>query len=218
MRIKICGLTQQKQALKIATMGASVLGFICVKHSPRYITPDSIKEIVQTLPSIDCVGVFANATLETIQHTVITGKLTGVQLHGQESPTFCQQLRRILPNVELIKAMRLRQLQDLQRLQEYSPYVDTLLLDAYHPEQLGGTGQTLDWKSLQTFRPNKPWLLAGGLRPDNIQRALNLLDPDGIDLSSGVENNPGNKNLDKVAELLHNARAATESKRLKKTN
>ncbi|MBT9314225.1 phosphoribosylanthranilate isomerase [Leptothoe spongobia] len=215
MRVKICGLTQMDQAIAISTMGASVLGFICVKQSPRYIAPETISTITEALPPIDCFGVFANAALAKIQHTVVTGKLSGVQLHGQESPTFCQEIRTALPNVELIKAMRIRQLQDLSQVQDYAPYVDTFLLDAYHPKQLGGTGHTLDWKALQTFRPEKPWFLAGGLRPDNIKQALSLLSPDGIDLSSGVENTPGDKNLDKVAQLLRNVKIATASKSAK---
>ncbi|MEM6252616.1 MAG: phosphoribosylanthranilate isomerase [Cyanobacteria bacterium P01_D01_bin.156] len=203
MRIKICGLTRSDQAVAISNMGASVLGFICVKQSPRYITPLEIGQIVQDLPPIDRFGVFANASLESIQYTVKIGRLTGVQLHGQESPAECAEIRSNLPNVELIKALRVRSLDDLASLQHYTPHVDTFLLDAYHPEQLGGTGRTLDWDSLATFRPQRPWFLAGGLSPSNIRHALSILSPNGIDLSSSVENAPGNKNLAKVAQLLN---------------
>jgi phosphoribosylanthranilate isomerase len=80
--------------------------------------------------------------------------------------------------------------------------VDALLLDAYHPQQLGGTGLTLDWRSLQTFSPPCPWLLAGGLRPDNLRPALATLSPQGIDLSSGVEVRPGVKDLALVRQLF----------------
>ncbi len=202
MRVKICGLTKTDQAVAISAMGASVLGFICVKQSPRYITPDTIHAITKELPPIDCFGVFANAPLHQIEQTVATGQLTGVQLHGQESLAYCQQLRAALPRVEIIKALRLQNPQDLDLVKNYAPGVDTFLLDAYHPEQLGGTGHTLNWKALQTFHPEKPWFLAGGLRPDNVEQALSLLSPDGIDLSSGVENAPGDKDLAKVAQLL----------------
>ncbi|MBE9065164.1 phosphoribosylanthranilate isomerase [Leptolyngbya cf. ectocarpi LEGE 11479] len=202
MRIKICGLTQPDQAVAIATMGASVLGFICVKQSPRYVAPETIQTIVQALPPIDRFGVFANASLEQIKQTVALGQLSGVQLHGQESIAYCQTVRTTLPDVELIKALRIRDLKDLDQVETYAPYVDTFLLDAYHPQHLGGTGHTLDWKTLQTFRPERPWFLAGGLRPDNVAQALSLLSPDGIDLSSGVEQSPGDKNLIKVAQLL----------------
>ncbi|MEM8611554.1 MAG: phosphoribosylanthranilate isomerase [Cyanobacteria bacterium P01_H01_bin.105] len=202
MRIKICGLTQIDQAVAIATMGASVLGFICVKQSPRYIPPETIRTITQELPPVDRFGVFANASIEFIKQTVTIGKLSGIQLHGQESPTDCQCVRRELPQVELIKALRIRTSHDLVQVKDYAPYVDTFLLDAYHPDQLGGTGYTLDWESLRSFHPEKPWFLAGGLHPDNVTKALSLLSPDGIDLSSGVEHAPGDKNLVKVKQLI----------------
>ncbi len=202
MRIKICGLTQIDQAVAIAQMGASVIGFICVRQSPRYVTPETIGTISQALPPIDRFGVFANAPLETIKPIVTAGQLSGVQLHGQESPTDCQSIRIAMPQIELIKALRIRSPKDLDQIKNYVPYVDTFLLDAYHPQQLGGTGQTLDWTALKTFCPEKPWFLAGGLRPDNITEALTLLSPDGIDLSSGVEQAPGDKDLTKVNQLI----------------
>ena len=202
MRIKICGLTQVDQAVAIATMGATVLGFICVQQSPRYVNPETIRTIVQALPPIDRFGVFANAPLDLLKQTVTIGQLSGVQLHGQESPTECQQIRSAMPQVELIKALRIRSAQDLEQVTHYAPYVDTFLLDAYHPQQLGGTGHTLDWQILQTFQPPRPWFLAGGLRPDNVATALSLLSPDGIDLSSGVETSPGHKDLEKVRQLI----------------
>ena len=211
MRVKICGLTKTDQAVAIATMGASVLGFICVEQSPRHITPEAIYTITKALPPIDCFGVFANAPLLQIKQTVATGQLSGVQLHGQESIDYCQQLRSALPRVEIIKALRLQKPQDLDRVKDYAPYVDTFLLDAYHPEQLGGTGHTLNWKALQTFHPDKPWFLAGGLRPNNIAQALSLLSPNGIDLSSGVENAPGDKDLAKVAQLLETVTRLTHT-------
>jgi phosphoribosylanthranilate isomerase len=89
--------------------------------------------------------------------------------------------------------------------------VDALLLDAYHPHLLGGTGKTLDWETLQQFRPSCPWLLAGGLTPENVIDALSLLQPSGIDLSSGVERSPGDKDLGKVARLFENVRSLRKS-------
>lgn len=203
MRVKICGITQSQQGEAIATLGATALGFICVPTSPRYISTDQIQSIIAQLPNnIDKIGVFANSTIDQINQTVIDSGLTGVQLHGDESPEFCQQLRQILPQVEIIKAFRVRSPEHLQTATNYTQYVDTLLLDAYHPQQLGGTGQTLDWQMLQKFSPGCPWFLAGGLTPENITEALSQVQPDGIDLSSGVENKPGDKNLDQVAKLF----------------
>jgi phosphoribosylanthranilate isomerase len=203
MRVKICGITQPQQSIAIASLGATALGFICVPTSPRYVTIEQIQAAVAQLPSkIDRIGVFANTSITEISQTVMKSGLTGVQLHGDESPEFCYQLRQSLPQVEIIKAMRVRNLEHLQTAANYTQFVDTLLLDAYHPQQLGGTGKTLDWQMLQEFSPTCPWFLAGGLTPDNILDALSQVQPNGIDLSSGVERSPGDKDLDKVALLF----------------
>lgn len=205
MRVKICGITKPDQGKAIAQLGATALGFICVPSSPRYITPEKIREIVNTLPiNIDKIGVFVNTTIENICKTFTTSGLTAVQLHGDESPDFCQLLRESLPNNEIIKALRIKTIDDLERADIYSNCVDTLLLDAYHPNQFGGTGKTIDWENLQQFKPKSPWFLAGGLTPDNIKEALSKIHPDGIDLSSGVEYAPGDKNLVKVTQLFEN--------------
>ncbi|MBD2344353.1 phosphoribosylanthranilate isomerase [Anabaena subtropica] len=203
MRVKICGITQPQQSVAIASLGATALGFICVPSSPRYVTAAQIRASVTPLPeNIDKIGVFANGSISEISQTVLDSGLTGVQLHGDETPEFCDQLRQSLPQVEILKALRVRSFEHLEQAVIYTKYIDTLLLDAYHPQQLGGTGQTLDWQMLQQFQPICPWLLAGGLTPDNVLEALSQLNPDGIDLSSGVELQPGNKDLDKVALLF----------------
>ncbi|WP_414563715.1 MULTISPECIES: phosphoribosylanthranilate isomerase [unclassified Anabaena] len=208
MRVKICGITQPQQSVAIASLGATALGFICVPTSPRYVTTEQIRAAVAQLPkNIDKIGVFANLSIPEIVQIAIDSGLTGVQLHGDESLEFCYQLRQSLPNREIIKAVRVRSLEQLNQVSNYIKYVDTLLLDAYHPQQLGGTGQTLDWQMLQQFKPTCPWLLAGGLTPDNVVDALNQVQPDGIDLSSGVELEPGDKDLDKVALLFEKLRS-----------
>lgn len=203
MRVKICGITKPEQGQVIAQLGATALGFICVPASPRFVTPRQIRAVVDSLEvSINRVGVFADSSIEDICQVVSSGGLNAVQLHGSESPEFCIQLRQSLPGIEILKALRVRTPDSLNQAEIYANYVDTLLLDAYHPEQLGGTGQTLDWKTLQQFNPSCPWLLAGGLTPDNILDALKMVQPSGIDVSSGVERSPGDKDLDKVALLL----------------
>ncbi|MFP4102057.1 phosphoribosylanthranilate isomerase [Coleofasciculus sp.] len=203
MRVKICGITKPEQGQAIAQKGATALGFVCVPASPRYVTPNQIGLIIDSLTiSVDTIGVFANACVEDICATVTQARLNGIQLHGSESPEFCSQLRQFLPEIELIKALRVKTPEDLQLADRYVSCVDTLLLDAYHPQMLGGTGKTLDWETLAEFNPPLPWFLAGGLTPENIGGALKRLHPDGIDLSSGVERSPGDKDLDKVALLF----------------
>jgi phosphoribosylanthranilate isomerase len=201
--VKICGITKVEQGQAIAQLGAAALGFICVTASPRYIKPEMIRAIVKQLPQkVDCIGVFADTTIEIICQVARQSQLTGIQLHGDESSEFCDRIKQLLPEIKVIKALRVKTTETLELAAIYANHVDTLLLDAYHPHQLGGTGKTIDWKSLQQFRPSCPWLLAGGLTPDNILEALEKLQPDGIDLSSGVEIAPGDKDLTKIARLF----------------
>lgn len=208
MRVKICGITKPEQGQAIAQLGATALGFICVPASPRYVTSGQIRTVREQLVApIDCIGVFANAACEEICEIVANAGLSAVQLHGSESLEFCEKLRYALPEIEILKAVRVRTPDCLDRVVTYINSVDTLLLDAYHPQLLGGTGQTLDWETLREFRPNIPWFLAGGLTPDNILDALRELQPSGIDLSSGVERSPGDKDLDKVTLLFERLRS-----------
>ena len=189
-------------------MGATDLGFICVPNSPRYLNLTQLVTLVSALGSVaNTVGVFADFSVATIAHVALLTGLDTVQLHGTEPVEFCQELRQALPDTEIIKAWRVRTGDDLATIQAYTPVVDSLLLDAYHPDALGGTGQTLDWQQLLAFKPAIPWLLAGGLTPDNICMALSQLQPDGIDLSSGVEVSPGQKNLELVDRLFANLRS-----------
>ena len=134
--------------------------------------------------------------------------MTGVQLHGDETPEYCDRLRQLLPvEIELIKAFRIKSAASLADVEAYCYCIDTIHLDAYHPQMLGGTGKTLDWQDLQKFKPTLPWLLAGGLTPDNILEPLDRLSINGIDLSSGVERSPGDKDLAKVSQLFDKLRS-----------
>ena len=167
------------------------------------MTVNQVRQILEKLPlGVETVGVFADASLETIEQVVLETGFTGIQLHCNESPEFCRAVKQSFPNREIIKALRIQSAESLQKAIAYYSVIDTLLLDAYHPQQLGGTGKTLPWNDLKNFQPPCPWLLAGGLNPDNVLTALESLHPDGIDLSSGVERSPGDKDLEKVSQLL----------------
>ncbi|MGF1514784.1 MAG: phosphoribosylanthranilate isomerase [Elainellaceae cyanobacterium] len=212
MQIKICGITRPDQAVAIAQLGATALGFICVPTSPRYVTPGQIRNIAQALQAhpqtaaVQRIGVFVDASADQVCDTLAEAQLTGAQLHGSESPQTCRRLRQLRPDIELIKAFRLRSPASLPGIEAYGDSVDALLLDAFHPSAHGGTGKTLNWAALQNFRPQQPWFLAGGLTPDNVTAALTQLQPSGIDLSSGVEDAPGQKNLDLVRRLFSTLR------------
>ncbi|MGI0483514.1 phosphoribosylanthranilate isomerase [Geminocystis sp. CENA526] len=205
MRVKICGITDLQQAISIVSLGVDTLGFICVKQSPRYIEEKKIQEIIKALPSqISKVGVFVNEDIDNIVNIVRETGLTAIQLHGDETPTICTQLRELLPDREIIKVFRYQNEDSLALLPEYIPFIDTILLDAFQEGVYGGTGKTLNWTELDNFRPSRPWLLAGGLTADNVTIALKTLQCDGFDLSSGVEISAGNKDLEKIKQLLNN--------------
>lgn len=225
-QLKICGLTRVDQALTITRLGATAIGFICVPSSPRWLEPDRIAVISRALiqaadqaadqgasqgddrprlPPIDRVGVFANADLATIAATVAIGQLTIVQLHGDESPEFVAEVRSRLPDCAIWRALRVKSPETLDQAKAYVGLVEVILLDAYRPGVLGGTGATLDWQDLRDWRSPLAWYLAGGLTPENIGQAIDQLgdnQPTGFDLSSGVERSPGDKDLDRVASLI----------------
>lgn len=211
MRVKICGITKLDQGMAIAALGAQALGFICVPASPRYVSPETIRLIVEQLPeNVDRIGVFANTTITNICQVAAESNLSGVQLHGDETAEYCDRLRELLPEIEIIKALRVKSPETLATAAIYAVCVDTLLLDAYHQEQLGGTGLTIDWMMLAEFKPPCPWLLAGGLTPDNVLNAIDRTRGNnfsGVDLSSGVEIAPGDKDLTKVAQLFDRLKA-----------
>lgn len=203
--VKICGLTQPEQAIAIAHMGVSALGFISVPHSPRYVPAAVIADICRQLPpSVLTVAVVANLDVEELAHLVTTTGVQAVQLHGRESADFCQQVRHALPNIVLVKALRVQSAATLAEIPTYAPIVDRILLDAYHPQQLGGTGQPFDWTLLKALQVPCPWWLAGGITPENCRQAIAQTHPQGIDLASGVESRPGVKDLGRVAALLSN--------------
>ena len=215
MYIKICGLTKLDQAQAIAQMGANALGFICVPSSPRYISAAAIGQITSKLTNsnltsfsdrLDLVGVFLNASASEIYETLELGGLNAVQLHGDESPEFCYEMRshleKIKPHVKLIKALRVKDQAGLEQAKLFSDAVDVILLDAYDPQMAGGTGKTLDWQMLRDFRPDCLWWLAGGLSPENVAEAIALVSPNGVDISSGVELSAGDKDLSKVKKLI----------------
>ncbi|OYQ65475.1 N-(5'-phosphoribosyl)anthranilate isomerase [Pseudanabaena sp. SR411] len=220
MYIKICGITKLDQAQAIAQMGVEALGFICVSSSPRYISASAIGQITSSLlaaqseivagspkfAKLDLIGVFLNASLSEICETVTQAGLNAVQLHGNESPEFCTEMRSHLntinPKIKLIKALRVKDQAGLEQAHLFSNVVDAILLDAYDPHMAGGTGKTLDWQMLRDFRPNCDWWLAGGLSPENVAEAIALVNPHGLDVSSGVERTAGDKDLSKVEQFV----------------
>ncbi len=196
--IKICGITSREQAETIAGLGVDYLGFIVVPGTPRYVQPDRLPELTQNLTQSQKIVVFRNPNLSEIHEVTSNTGIDGIQLHGKETIAFCQQLKEIYPQHLLIKAIGVQQKQDLELAQAYSKVVDVILLDGAG----GGTGTPIDWQMLSEFQPLCRWWLAGGINPHNAKQALIQTKADGLDLSSGVEDSPGRKNIAKIKSLL----------------
>ncbi len=202
VKIKICGLTDPSEAKAVAEAGANAIGLVFAK-SPRQIYPDRAREIVKNLPPmVQTVGVFVNESSEKIRQIIDYCGLDLVQLHGEETPETCKQLAP-----RAIKAWRIRTKADIQDLLPYQEVVKAFLLDAWSPRVHGGTGETFDWSIAIEAKKvlSRPIILAGGLRPENVARAVKQVRPWGVDVSSGVENAPGKKNIELVAEFIRRA-------------
>ena len=212
LSLKICGLTERNQACAIAAMGVQAIGVIGVAGTPRFVEAETRRAIFQRLavehPSVQRVWVVADLSDEDIALTLSgDGQPSVIQLHGQESPQRCEQLRRRYPQVVWWKALRLRNAEDLGQLDIYRDCVDALLLDAWSPTQLGGTGHRLDptWltKVNQRIDAATPWWLAGGISAEWVSTLLKQVHPFGLDASSRLEQRPGVKNLDSVRDLVN---------------
>ena len=210
--LKICGLKDAVQAEAVARLGVDAVGVIGVPASPRFVAPDGRPPLFAAVAGAraDCLRVLvvadpADSELTALQPTV--GGHNVVQLHGSESVQRCLDLRRELPEgLQLWKALRIRSAQDLEQAFAYATVVDALLLDAWVSDQLGGTGQRLPLAWLDGFSSPRPWWLAGGITAGAVESIRSSILPSGLDVSSGVEISPGQKDLDRVAALLEAVR------------
>lgn len=198
VKVKICGLTNYNDAATALDRGADILGFNFYEKSPRYIRPEKAAEIIDKLPAfIDTAGVFVNTSLEQIHKAINTCQLNWIQLHGDETPKFCDLLRSL--NAKTIKAIRVKDQNDIYKAENY--YTDAIILDAFAPEKYGGTGLTFDWNIIGHI--GKRIFLAGGINPDNVVEAVEL-GVYGIDVCSGIESSPGKKDHEKMKQLFKN--------------
>ncbi len=205
VKVKICGMTQLKDAMYAAEHGADAVGFIFYKKSPRSVTMKVVREIISKLPPlVDTVGVFVNESAERVNKIADYCGLDLVQLHGDESPAFCRKIHR-----RVIKACRVQSLQSIGQLVKYP--VSGFLLDTFSDNMHGGTGKTFDWNLALPAKKIGPVILAGGLTPRNIRQALIRVRPYGVDVCSGVEKSPGIKDPEKVRAFLANIRSGSKS-------
>lgn len=197
VRIKICGITNLKDAQLAVNYGAWALGFIFYRKSPRYILPAKAKEIIEKLPPfVTTVGIFVNEDVKIIEKVCRTTKIQTVQLHGNESPQFCRRLK----GFKIIKAFRVGRDLSIRHVNSYD--VSAVLFDTFQTDSYGGTGKVFNWGLIKKNKIGKPVILSGGINPSNIKKAVNLLKPYAVDASSGVETSPGIKNPARMKRLF----------------
>lgn len=202
--IKICGLTRPEAARDAARLGADAIGLVFYPPSPRALTVERAREICAGLPdSLQRVALFVDPDPEEVQAVLDAVPIDLLQFHGDESPGFCAQFAR-----PYIKALRVADGSGLEAIAASYGDAEKLLLDKFDAQVPGGTGETFDWRlaSGLVSKSPVPVVLAGGLNPGNVREAVSLLTPQGVDVSSGVESAPGQKDSDKIAAFINGAR------------
>ncbi len=198
--VKICGLTNKGDALHAADCGADAIGLVFYAKSPRSVSLGIARDICAALPPfITRVGLFVNASPEFIRETVSSCGLDVVQLHGDETPAQADY-----SPLRTIKALRVRNLASLDGHEKYQ--LSTLLLDAWVPGEYGGTGESFNWNIAAAVAATRPVILAGGLTPENVAAAVVQVKPYAVDVSSGVEKAPGEKDPAKVAAFIRSVK------------
>jgi phosphoribosylanthranilate isomerase len=203
--IKICGITSVEDALAAVAAGADALGFNFYKPSPRYVTPQTAREIVAQLPlSVLTVGVFVNEeSPQAVRNIANEAGVTALQLHGDESPSYCRELTK---DRYVIKTFAVVNDLDLEIVQDYD--VEAVMLDTKHNSLRGGTGRVFDWSIAREVNEAVPKLfLAGGLSPENIGEAIETVRPYAVDACSALEDTPGRKNHERMRAFVELARS-----------
>ena len=190
----MCGLTREKDVEAGVNAGLDALGFIFYEKSPRNVYPDFVRAVVSKVPPfVDCVGVFVNRERREVEEIVDYCGLSHAQLHGKEDPKYCERVERFASPCHVIKAFRVS---SESKREEFTPYDDLVhgyLLDTYEKGNAGGTGTSFDWGIIGRLDLQRPLILAGGLSLENVERAIRTISPFGVDVNSGVEEEPGIK-------------------------
>jgi phosphoribosylanthranilate isomerase len=201
-KIKICGTTNKYDALLASEFGADMIGFIFYKKSKRYVEPRVVADIINELPAkVMKVGVFVDEDWDKVVEIARDTGLTGLQFHGNETPEYCMHFK---DEFKVIKAFRVKDKTSLENVNKYD--VDYYLIDTYIKDSQGGTGEIFDWKILEDFEFLKPIFLSGGLTPDNVGKAIKEVSPYGVDVASGIEASPGNKDAGLLKKFIQNVR------------
>jgi phosphoribosylanthranilate isomerase len=207
--IKICGITTRTDAEAVSGMGADSLGLVFSTGSPRRIGMEQAQEIRKGAGGASGTGVFVNEEIRKILECVRELQLDYVQLSGDEEVSYIKELKQVLPEVKVIKALRIKKDNGgdyKNMMDDLLEYADLILLDSYHKDKYGGTGKTIDWSVIKDLVDSKRLIVSGGLDPENVLQALNTLDPFGVDASSRLEASPGKKDLGKVERFIKTVR------------
>jgi phosphoribosylanthranilate isomerase len=199
VQVKICGITNLEDARAAVEVGAYALGFNFYTRSPRYIRPLDARRIIEQLPAhILTVGVFVNeAAPEDVARIAFESNVSAVQLHGDESPSYC----RALNGLYVIKALRVAEGFVPESVMEYE--TEAILLDSFDSRERGGTGRTFDWEIAQRVRVLVPKLyLAGGLSLENVAEAIERVRPFAVDACSRLESAPGIKDRERMRAFI----------------
>ena len=200
-RIKICGITRQADAQIAASLGVDAVGFV-LAESPRRMEPHTVRQIRLSLPPfVRTVGVFVDEDPEFVSQIATFCGFDWVQLHGNESPDYCNVL-----DFKPLKAIRVRDRQSIETMAAYKGCVAGFVLDTYVEGQHGGTGKTFDWALAKEAKQYGTVILSGGLTPEDVRQAIHLVSPHGVDVSSGVESAPGIKDHEKMRRFVAEAR------------
>lgn len=204
-RVKICGIRQTADALAAVSAGADALGFVFYKQSPRHVSIEKIDEIIYKIPPfINKVAVFINPEYNYVKNVLNNLNIDIIQFHGDEDEEFCHSF-----NKPYLKAIRVQETSDIEKISLDFPTATGLLVDAYDQKQYGGTGESFNWDLL----PNKcslPLILAGGLNADNIHRAIQSTNVYAVDVSSGVEKSKGVKDHALIKKFMHEVKRANK--------
>jgi phosphoribosylanthranilate isomerase len=205
-KVKICGVTRLGDAELAVELGAWAIGLNHWERSPRRVDPGRAAEIGQAMKRrCEVAGVFVNPTLDEVAEAVENEDLTMVQLHGEEGPSFCDEVAR-RTGAKVIKALRVRSAADVKAAESFR--TDFHMFDAHQAGTPGGTGESFDWELAASRRSKVPLILAGGLRPENIAEAISVVRPFAVDVASGVESEPGIKDAALLEALFEAVRGA----------
>ena len=203
--VKICGLTEPAGLAAAVAAGARYVGFVFFAKSPRHVSPEQAADLAAQVPlGIAKVGLFVDPDDALLRAVLDKVPLDMIQLHGAETPARVAEVKA-LTGLPVIKAVGLAEPADLDALWDYGLVADMLLIDAKPPKGAalpGGNGVAFDWRLLAGRQILKPWLLAGGLTPDNVAEAIRLTGAMGVDVSSGVESAPGIKDHDRIRAFV----------------